>query len=182
MGSFPRRSRLGLWARPVTRQERVPPALIHPRPVAADAAATAGFEPLYRANMAAVTAYLARRSADPYVDADLTADTFVAVITGFDSFDPRKGSARAWVFGVARRLYPVARCGSSRPRSIRSRPGRRSLSARPRRRQWHRAHLLPGRTHPGFSGRRRARCGSPGRSGGLREQLPRVCVPWPARG
>ena len=37
--------------------------------------------------------------------ADLTADTFVAVITAFGTFDPRKGTARAWMFGIARRVY-----------------------------------------------------------------------------
>ena len=41
----------------------------------------AEFEALYRANVAAVTAYFARRSADPQTVADLTADTFVAAIT-----------------------------------------------------------------------------------------------------
>jgi len=71
----------------------------------ADAGATGEFERLYRANVAAVTAYFARRSADPHVVADLTADTFVAVITSFGSFDPRKGTARSWVFGVARNVY-----------------------------------------------------------------------------
>jgi RNA polymerase sigma-70 factor (ECF subfamily) len=71
----------------------------------ANAGATAEFERLYRANVAAVTAYFARRSAEPQVVADLTADTFVAVITSFETFDPRKGSARAWVFGIARRVY-----------------------------------------------------------------------------
>jgi RNA polymerase sigma factor (sigma-70 family) len=75
------------------------------RPPTADAGATAEFERLYRANVDAVTAYFARRSAEPQVVADLTADTFVAVITGFGSFDPRKGTARAWVFGIARRVY-----------------------------------------------------------------------------
>jgi RNA polymerase sigma factor (sigma-70 family) len=67
--------------------------------------ATAEFERLYRANVDAVTAYFARRAADPQVVADLTADTFVAAITSFGSFDPRKGTARAWVFGIARRVY-----------------------------------------------------------------------------
>jgi RNA polymerase sigma factor (sigma-70 family) len=71
----------------------------------ADSGATAEFERLYRANVDAVAAYFARRSADPHVVADLTADTFVAVITGFGSFDPRKGTGRAWVFGIARRVY-----------------------------------------------------------------------------
>jgi RNA polymerase sigma-70 factor (ECF subfamily) len=67
--------------------------------------AAAEFERLYRANVAAVTAYFARRSADPHVVADLTADTFVAVITNFGSFDPRRGTARAWLFGIARHVY-----------------------------------------------------------------------------
>jgi len=75
------------------------------RPAAAGAGATAEFERLYRAHVEAVTAYFARRSADPHVVADLTADTFVAVITHFGSFDPRKGTARAWVFGIARHVY-----------------------------------------------------------------------------
>jgi RNA polymerase sigma factor (sigma-70 family) len=67
--------------------------------------AIAEFERLYRANVAAVTAYFARRSGDPQVVADLTADTFVAAITYLEAFDPRKGTARAWVFGIARRVY-----------------------------------------------------------------------------
>ena len=67
--------------------------------------ATTEFERLYRANVDAVTAYFARRAAEPQVVADLTADTFVAAITSFGSFDPRKGTGRAWVFGIARRVY-----------------------------------------------------------------------------
>jgi RNA polymerase sigma factor (sigma-70 family) len=67
--------------------------------------ATSEFERLYRANVDAVTAYFARRAADPQVVADLTADTFVAAITSFESFDPRRGTGRAWVFGIARRVY-----------------------------------------------------------------------------
>jgi RNA polymerase sigma factor (sigma-70 family) len=71
--------------------------------------AAAEFERLYRANVEAVTAYFARRSADPHVVADLTADTFVTAITSFGSFDPGKGTARAWVFGIARHVY-AAHC------------------------------------------------------------------------
>jgi RNA polymerase sigma factor (sigma-70 family) len=71
--------------------------------------AAAEFERLYRANVEAVTAYFARRSADPQVVADLTADTFVTAITSFGSFDPGKGTARAWVFGIARHVY-AAHC------------------------------------------------------------------------
>jgi Sigma-70 region 2 len=62
------------------------------------------FEALYRANVAAVTAYFARRSAEPQTVADLTADTFVAAITSFATFDLRKGTPHAWVLGIARQL------------------------------------------------------------------------------
>src|ERR1700677_2080227 len=71
--------------------------------------AAAAFERLYRANVEAVTSYFARRTADPHVVADLTADTFVTVITSFGSFDPAKGTARAWLFGIARHVY-AAHC------------------------------------------------------------------------
>ena len=50
----------------------------------------ADFERLYRANVADVTAYFARRSTDPQAVADLTAETFTAAITSFATFDPRK--------------------------------------------------------------------------------------------
>jgi RNA polymerase sigma-70 factor (ECF subfamily) len=67
--------------------------------------ASAEFERLYRANVDTVMAYFARRSRDPHVVADLTADTFVAVIGSFGAFDPRKGTMRSWMFGIARRVY-----------------------------------------------------------------------------
>jgi RNA polymerase sigma-70 factor (ECF subfamily) len=37
--------------------------------------------------------------------ADLTSETFVRAIAAFGSFDPRRGSARAWVFGIAAHVY-----------------------------------------------------------------------------
>jgi RNA polymerase sigma-70 factor (ECF subfamily) len=90
--------------------------------------ATAEFERLYRANVEAVTAYFARRSADPHVVADLTADTFVAVITSFGNFDPRKGTARAWVFGIARRVYAsYCEAYSQQEHKLRRLAGRRDL-------------------------------------------------------
>ncbi len=89
---------------------------------------TAEFERLYRANVDVVTAYFARRSADPQLVADLTADTFVAVITYFGSFDPRKGTARAWVFGIARRVYAsYCEANSQQQHKLRRLAGRRDL-------------------------------------------------------
>ena len=94
----------------------------------ARAGATAEFERLYRANVAAVTAYFARRSADPHVVADLTADTFVAVITSFGSFDPRKGTARSWVFGIARNVYAAyCQAHSQQQHKLARLAGRRDL-------------------------------------------------------
>ena len=91
--------------------------------------AVTGFEALYRANVAAVTAYFARRSADPQTVADLTADTFVQAITSFATFDPGKGTARAWVFGIARRIYAAHCQAHSQQRSRVARlAGRRELA------------------------------------------------------
>ena len=94
----------------------------------ADAGAAAEFERLYRANVDAVTAYFARRTTDPQLVADLTADTFVTVITSFESFDPRKGTARAWVFGIARHVY-ASHCEaySHQQHKLRQLAGRREL-------------------------------------------------------
>jgi RNA polymerase sigma-70 factor (ECF subfamily) len=76
----------------------------------------------------AVMAYFARRSGDPHVVADLTADTFVAAITSLAAFDPRKGTARAWVFGIARRVY-ASYCEAHRQQQdkLRRLAGRRDL-------------------------------------------------------
>jgi RNA polymerase sigma-70 factor (ECF subfamily) len=92
------------------------------------AGTAAEFERLYRANVTAVTAYFARRTADPHVVADLTADTFVTAITSFGSFDPGRGTARGWVFGIARHVY-AAHCeaNSQQQRRLLRLAGRRDL-------------------------------------------------------
>jgi DNA-directed RNA polymerase specialized sigma24 family protein len=77
----------------------------------------AEFDRLYRAQVGVVTAFFARRSADPQTVADLTADTFVRAIISFGSFDPGKGTARAWTFGIARRVY-AAHCETHSQRDL----------------------------------------------------------------
>jgi RNA polymerase sigma factor (sigma-70 family) len=90
---------------------------------------TAEFEAMYRANVAAVTAYFARRSAEPHTVADLTADTFVQAITSLGTFDSRKGTPRAWVFGIARRIYAAHCQAHSQQRSrVERLAGRRELA------------------------------------------------------
>ena len=102
----------------------------YPRRPAPDHDPAASFEHVYRANIDAVTAYFARRSTDPQTVADLTADTFVEAITSYSTFDPRRGTARAWLFGIARRVF-AKHCESDarhRERAVRL-AGRRDLTA-----------------------------------------------------
>ncbi|NUU23079.1 MAG: RNA polymerase sigma factor [Streptomycetaceae bacterium] len=103
--------------------------LQHPPP-RRRAGAAAEFEKVYRAHVGLVTAYFARRSAEPQTVADLTADTFVRAITSFATFDPVKGSARAWLIGIASRVF-AAHCeaNSQRNDSARRVAGRRLLDA-----------------------------------------------------
>jgi RNA polymerase sigma-70 factor (ECF subfamily) len=63
------------------------------------------FELVYRGNVDVVMAYFARRCAEPQVVADLTSETFVRAAGAFGNFDPGRGSARAWVFGIAARVF-----------------------------------------------------------------------------
>jgi RNA polymerase sigma-70 factor (ECF subfamily) len=77
--------------------------------------------------------YFARRCRDPQTVADLTSETFVRAVDGFAKFDPRKGSDRAWLFGIAAHVFAryceqaaggrdaVARLGGCRPGQRRTR-------------------------------------------------------------
>ena len=65
----------------------------------------AEFEAFYRANVAGITGFFARRCPEPQTVADLTSETFAQAIASLGSFDPRRGSARAWLFGIAHHLY-----------------------------------------------------------------------------
>jgi RNA polymerase sigma factor (sigma-70 family) len=67
--------------------------------------ALAEFEQMYVGNADVVMAYFARRCAEPQTVADLTSETFVRAAGGFGSFDPHKGSSRAWLFGIASNVY-----------------------------------------------------------------------------
>ncbi len=67
--------------------------------------AFAEFEQIYRGNVDVVMAYFARRCAEPQVVADLTSETFVRAAGAFGSFDPGRGSPRAWLFGIAAHVF-----------------------------------------------------------------------------
>ena len=63
------------------------------------------FEQVYLRNVDVLMGYFARRCRDPYTVADLTSETFVRAVDGFARFDPRRGSDRAWLFGIATRVF-----------------------------------------------------------------------------
>ncbi len=65
----------------------------------------ASFERVYRANVAAISAYFERRCDEPQEVADLTSETFLEAIRHFGGFDPRRGTVRAWLFGIARHRF-----------------------------------------------------------------------------
>ena len=60
---------------------------------------------MYLRNVDVLMGYFARRCRDPHTVADLTSETFVRGMDGFARFDPRRGSDRAWLFGIAARVF-----------------------------------------------------------------------------
>lgn len=63
------------------------------------------FERIYRANVSVLTSFLARRCTDPQTVADLTSETIVRAAAGFGGFDAGRGTARAWLLGIAAHVY-----------------------------------------------------------------------------
>jgi RNA polymerase sigma factor (sigma-70 family) len=66
------------------------------------------FAVFYRRHVAAMLAYFLRRTGDPELAADLCAETFAAALDGAHRFDPARGPAVAWLYGIARRLLAHA--------------------------------------------------------------------------
>ena len=64
--------------------------------------AAATFAELYRATFADVYAYVATIVADRAAAEDVTAQAFERAYRKQRSFDARRGSQRAWIFGIAR--------------------------------------------------------------------------------
>ena len=60
---------------------------------------------MYLRNVDVVVRYFARRCHGPQTVADLTSETFVRAVEGFARFDPRRGSDRVWLFGIATHVF-----------------------------------------------------------------------------
>lgn len=58
-------------------------------------------EVFYRRHVETITRFIARRTTGADDLADLVAEVFVAVIESADRFDERRGSAVAWLYGIA---------------------------------------------------------------------------------
>ena len=62
----------------------------------------AAFVALYDGQCEPLLRYFARRTLDPEVAFDLTAETFAEAFASRDRFDPNRGDAAGWLFGIAR--------------------------------------------------------------------------------
>ena len=78
------------------------------------------FTALYREHAPGLLGWLARRTRDPEAAADLCAETFAAALLGADRYDPDRGPAVAWLYGIARnQLATAARRGAVEDRARR---------------------------------------------------------------
>jgi RNA polymerase sigma factor (sigma-70 family) len=80
----------------------------------------AGFEEFYVRHVEAVLGLFARRTRDPELAADLTAETFAAALASRRSYRPASGAAVAWLFGIAlKKLADAQRRGCAEQRARR---------------------------------------------------------------
>jgi RNA polymerase sigma-70 factor (ECF subfamily) len=71
------------------------------------------FALFYRRHVRALAAYFWRRTHDAELTADLTAERCAAALEGCARFDPARGSAIGWLYGIAhRQLSQLARRGA----------------------------------------------------------------------
>jgi RNA polymerase sigma factor (sigma-70 family) len=90
----------------------------------------ATFEAFYREHVEAVQQFVARRVADPYLAADLTAEVFLAAIEAAPSYRSARGAPAAWLFGIARNVVSAEHRRAGRERRAHARvDGRRLLDA-----------------------------------------------------
>src|SRR5579871_1396732 len=62
------------------------------------------FSAFYRRHLGLVVGWCARRTGDPELAADLTAEVFAAVLIGAARYQPTHESAAGWLLGIARNV------------------------------------------------------------------------------
>jgi RNA polymerase sigma factor (sigma-70 family) len=76
------------------------------------------FEAFYREHVEDLQRFVARRVGDRERAADLTAEIFVAAIGSADRYRPRRGTPKAWLYGIARVLVASDRRQFGRKRAL----------------------------------------------------------------
>jgi RNA polymerase sigma-70 factor (ECF subfamily) len=66
------------------------------------------FAAFYREHAPVLLGWLVRRTGNPELAADLCAESFAAALDGCGRFDPSRGPAVAWLFGIAKRQLGTA--------------------------------------------------------------------------
>jgi DNA-directed RNA polymerase specialized sigma24 family protein len=78
------------------------------------------FAVFYRRHVEELIAFFMRRTRNAELAADLTAETFAAALVARARFDPGRGSASAWLFGIAlNKLARVERRAAAERRATR---------------------------------------------------------------
>jgi RNA polymerase sigma-70 factor (ECF subfamily) len=67
------------------------------------------FEAFYREHVEAVQGFVARRVGDRERAADLTAEIFLAAIGAAQRYRPGRGTPKAWLYGIARKVVAADR-------------------------------------------------------------------------
>ena len=94
--------------------------------MAADDAETFGV--LYRRHSEAVLAYLLFRTRDAEQALDLTAETFATALAARKRYRPTAGTARGWLFGIAKNVLSNSRRRAASADSMRRKLGMERLS------------------------------------------------------
>src|SRR5690242_18561156 len=81
---------------------------------------TRSFELFYRRHFESLLGFFARRTRDPELAADLTAETFAAALTSRKRYRPEKGRGDSWLFSIAyHKLADAQRRGAAEERARR---------------------------------------------------------------
>src|SRR5919204_1827365 len=83
----------------------------------------ASFELFYCRHVDPLLGFFCRRTRDPELAADLTAETFAAALAGRRRFRPEAGSATAWLYGIASKQLAYAQRRAAAERRARRRLG-----------------------------------------------------------
>ena len=109
----------------VDERRRVEPATLADEQLLGRIGLPGMFEEIYKRHVGRVTAFAERRCSTPHEVPDLVAAVWLEVIASAHSFDPKKGRALPWIFGVAANLTASNERRRARERDALQRLGRR---------------------------------------------------------